>query len=91
MFAKFALEFQNRAHWFRLALGSRSVERAATAKHGIPVVFDEIVTGFRFAYGGAQEHFGVVPDVCALGKILGGGFPFAATTSTLFLPRYTQR
>ncbi|MDE2915025.1 MAG: aminotransferase class III-fold pyridoxal phosphate-dependent enzyme [Paracoccaceae bacterium] len=47
-------------------------------RHGIILVFDEIVTGFRFAYGGAQEHYGVVPDVCTLGKIIGGGFPLAA-------------
>lgn len=39
---------------------------------------DEIVTGFRLAYGGAQERYGVVPDVCTLGKIIGGGFPLAA-------------
>ena len=37
-----------------------------------------MVTGFRFAYGGAQEHYGVVPDICTLGKVIGGGFPLAA-------------
>ncbi len=42
------------------------------------LVFDEIVTGFRFAYGGAQELYGVTPDICTLGKIIGGGFPLAA-------------
>lgn len=42
------------------------------------LIFDEIVTGFRLAYGGAQEHYGVVPDVCTLGKVIGGGFPLAA-------------
>jgi glutamate-1-semialdehyde 2,1-aminomutase len=47
-------------------------------KYGIVLVFDEIVTGFRFAYGGAQELYGVTPDVCTLGKIIGGGFPLAA-------------
>ena len=47
-------------------------------KYGIVLVFDEIVTGFRLAYGGAQEHYGVTPDVCTLGKIIGGGFPLAA-------------
>jgi glutamate-1-semialdehyde 2,1-aminomutase len=52
--------------------------RDVTAKHGIPLIFDEIVTGFRFAYGGAQEFYGVTPDLCALGKIIGGGFPLAA-------------
>lgn len=65
--------------------------RAATAKHGIPLVFDEIVTGFRFAYGGAQEHFGVVPDVCALGKILGGGFPLAAVAGREEIMRHFDR
>ena len=52
--------------------------RTECDRHGIILVFDEIVTGFRFAYGGAQEHYGVVPDVCTLGKIIGGGFPLAA-------------
>ena len=52
--------------------------RAETAKHGIPLIFDEVVTGFRFAYGGAQEYYGVTPDICTLGKIIGGGFPLAA-------------
>src|SRR5262249_11723270 len=52
--------------------------RAVTRRHGLPLVFDEIVTGFRFAYGGAQEYYGVVPDVAALGKVVGGGFPLAA-------------
>ena len=52
--------------------------RRATTDNGIPLIFDEIVTGFRFAYGGAQEYYGVVPDVCTIGKIVGGGFPLAA-------------
>jgi len=52
--------------------------RAVTAKHGIPLIFDEVVTGFRFAYGGAQEYYGVTPDICTLGKIVGGGFALAA-------------
>lgn len=47
-------------------------------KYGIVMIFDEIVTGFRFAYGGAQELYGVTPDVCTLGKIIGGGFALAA-------------
>ena len=47
-------------------------------KHGVLLIFDEIVTGFRLAYGGAQERYGVVPDICTLGKITGGGFPLAA-------------
>ncbi|MEM9354797.1 MAG: aminotransferase class III-fold pyridoxal phosphate-dependent enzyme [Pseudomonadota bacterium] len=52
--------------------------REETEKHGIVLIFDEVVTGFRFAYGGAQEQYGVVPDLCTLGKIIGGGFPLAA-------------
>jgi len=47
-------------------------------KHSVLLIFDEIVTGFRLAYGGAQEHYGVTPDICTLGKIIGGGFPLAA-------------
>lgn len=52
--------------------------RSECDKYGIVLIFDEIVTGFRFAYGGAQELYGVTPDVCTLGKIIGGGFPLAA-------------
>jgi len=52
--------------------------RGACDKHGIVLIFDEIVTGFRLAYGGAQERYGVTPDICTLGKIIGGGFPLAA-------------
>ena len=52
--------------------------RALCDKHGVLLIFDEIVTGFRFAYGGAQELYGVTPDICTLGKIIGGGFPLAA-------------
>src|SRR4026208_911154 len=49
--------------------------RDVTRKHGIPLIFDEVVTGFRFAYGGAQEYYGVTPDLAAYGKIIGGGLP----------------
>lgn len=52
--------------------------RKITAELGIPLIFDEVVTGFRFAYGGAQEYYGVTPDLCTLGKIMGGGFALAA-------------
>ncbi len=54
--------------------------REECTRHGIVLIFDEVVTGFRLAYGGAQEFFGVVPDVCTLGKVIGGGFPLAAVT-----------
>jgi glutamate-1-semialdehyde 2,1-aminomutase len=52
--------------------------RKITADSGLLLIFDEVVTGFRFAYGGAQSYFGVTPDVCTLGKAIGGGFPLAA-------------
>ncbi len=52
--------------------------RELTQAHNILLVFDEVVTGFRFAWGGAQEYYGVTPDICTLGKVIGGGFPLAA-------------
>lgn len=52
--------------------------REETERHGIVLIFDEVVTGFRLAWGGAQEKYGVVPDLCTLGKIIGGGLPLAA-------------
>jgi glutamate-1-semialdehyde 2,1-aminomutase len=52
--------------------------RRITRENGVPLIFDEVVTGFRLAYGGAQEYYGVVPDLCTLGKVIGGGFPLAA-------------
>jgi glutamate-1-semialdehyde 2,1-aminomutase len=58
--------------------GFLAAVRELTAKHKIPLVFDEVVTGFRLAYGGAQEYYKVTPDLCSLGKVIGGGFPLAA-------------
>lgn len=52
--------------------------RACTARHGVILIFDEVVTGFRLALGGAQEYYGVTPDLVAYGKALGGGFPIGA-------------
>ncbi|HTR54227.1 MAG TPA: glutamate-1-semialdehyde 2,1-aminomutase [Kofleriaceae bacterium] len=52
--------------------------RAATQKHGALLIFDEVITGFRVAYGGAQQKFGITPDLTCLGKIVGGGLPAAA-------------
>src|SRR5437879_3338037 len=52
--------------------------RAVTRRYGVPLIFDEIVTGFRLAYGGAQEYYGVVPDLVTLGKVIAGGFPLGA-------------
>lgn len=60
------------------AAGFLEALRAATASCGILLIFDEVVTGFRLAYGGAQEYYGVVPDLVAYGKALGGGFPIGA-------------
>ena len=51
--------------------------RELTSQYGIVLIFDEVVTGFRLAYGGAQEYYGVTPDIAAIGKIVGGGFPLA--------------
>jgi len=52
--------------------------RQLTAELGIVLIFDEVITGFRLAYGGAQEYFGVMPDLTCLGKIIGGGLPVGA-------------
>ncbi|MCX7623970.1 MAG: aspartate aminotransferase family protein [Thermomicrobium sp.] len=60
------------------APGFLSGLRELTQRHGILLVFDEVVTGFRLAYGGAQERYGVVPDLATFGKALSGGYPLAA-------------
>jgi glutamate-1-semialdehyde 2,1-aminomutase len=52
--------------------------RKLTSKYSIVLIFDEIITGFRLALGGAQEYFNIKPDMATLGKVLGGGFPVAA-------------
>ena len=52
--------------------------REITSRYGIDLIFDEVVTGFRFAWGGAQEYYGVTPDLATFGKIIGGGYPLAA-------------
>jgi glutamate-1-semialdehyde 2,1-aminomutase len=52
--------------------------RRVTDENGLLLIFDEVVTGFRFGYGGAQAYYGVTPDICTLGKAIGGGFPLAA-------------
>jgi glutamate-1-semialdehyde 2,1-aminomutase len=49
--------------------------REVTRHYGIPLIFDEVVTGFRLALGGAQTYYGVTPDLCALGKSISGGHP----------------
>ncbi len=52
--------------------------REITKEHGALLIFDEVMTGFRIAYGGAQEKFGVTPDLTTLGKVIGGGLPVGA-------------
>ena len=52
--------------------------RDLTRHYGIVLIFDEVITGFRLAYGGAQSRYGVVPDLTCLGKIIGGGLPVGA-------------
>lgn len=52
--------------------------REITARHGALLIFDEVITGFRVCYGGAQTLFGITPDLTTLGKIIGGGLPVAA-------------
>ena len=52
--------------------------REITAEYGTVLIFDEVMTGFRLARGGAQERFGVTPDMTCLGKIIGGGLPVGA-------------
>ncbi|MFP4296334.1 MAG: glutamate-1-semialdehyde 2,1-aminomutase [Spirulinaceae cyanobacterium] len=52
--------------------------RLLTQEHGALLVFDEVMTGFRIAYGGAQAKFGVTPDLTTLGKVIGGGLPVGA-------------
>src|SRR5204862_1407401 len=52
--------------------------REITAEHGALLIFDEVITGFRIAYGGAQELYGVRPDLTCLGKIIGGRLPVGA-------------
>ena len=52
--------------------------RELTTKYGALLVFDEVMTGFRISYGGAQEYFGITPDVTTMGKVIGGGLPVGA-------------
>ena len=60
-------------------------------RYGIVLIFDEIVTGFRFDYGGAQAHYGVTPDIAALGKVIGGGFPLAAVAGRVDIMAHFDR
>lgn len=58
--------------------GYLEVLRAITEKHGAVLIFDEVMTGFRLALGGAQERFGITPDMTTLGKVIGAGLPVGA-------------
>lgn len=61
--------------------------REITEAHGIVLIFDEVITGFRVAYGGAQSRYNVTPDMTCLGKIIGGGLPVGAYGGKLDIMR----
>jgi glutamate-1-semialdehyde 2,1-aminomutase len=60
------------------ARGYLEALRAVTANHGTVLIFDEVMTGFRLAFGGAQEIYAIKPDLTTMGKIIGGGLPVGA-------------
>jgi glutamate-1-semialdehyde 2,1-aminomutase len=60
------------------APGFLEVLRDITARHGALLIFDEVMTGFRVAFGGAQQRYGIHPDMTTLGKVIGGGLPIGA-------------
>jgi glutamate-1-semialdehyde 2,1-aminomutase len=60
------------------AVGYLEGLRLLCDEHGALLIFDEVITGFRIARGGAQERYGITPDLTVLGKVMGGGFPCAA-------------
>ena len=64
--------------------------RKVTREAGVILIFDEIVTGFRLAWGGAQEVFGVTPDMACYGKIIGGGFPLSAIVGNRELMKFAD-
>ena len=65
--------------------------RKITAETGIVLIFDEVVTGFRWAYGGAQSYYGVTPDLATFGKVIGGGFPLAAIAGRTDIMKHFNR
>ena len=73
------------------AVGFLQALKDECTKRSILLIFDEIVTGFRLAYGGAQERYGVTPDICTLGKIIGGGFPLAAVAASKDIMKHFDR
>ena len=60
------------------APASSGASRELTAKHGVVMILDEVVTGLRYGLGGAQTYFDIVPDLATYGKIIGGGLPVGA-------------
>ena len=68
------------ASWGRVPIDPNWLRgvREATARRGVLLIFDEVVTGFRFSSGGAQELYGVTPDLCCLAKVIAGGMPGGA-------------
>lgn len=68
--------------WAPLSRDFVAALREATARHGIVLIFDEVVTGFRVSPGGAQAHYGITPDLASLAKILAGGLPGGAVVGS---------
>jgi glutamate-1-semialdehyde 2,1-aminomutase len=64
--------------------------REITRRHDIPLIFDEVVTGFRLAFGGAQALYGVTPDLCAMGKSLSAGHPFSVVCGVADIMAYAE-
>lgn len=62
--------------------------RIKTKEYEIPLIFDEVVTSFRLSYGGAQEYYDVVPDLCAFAKVVGAGFPLGGVAGPKSLMDY---
>src|SRR5205085_8698327 len=64
--------------------------RDLCTEHGVLLIFDEVMTGFRVAYGGAQSIYEVDPDITTLGKIIGGGMPIGAYGASKALMEYVS-
>ena len=64
--------------------------RQLATKHGAVLVFDEVVTGFRLAWGGGQERYGVIPDLACYGKAIGGGYPLSAVVGSRALLNFAD-
>ena len=65
--------------------------REECTRHGAVLIFDEVMTGFRVAAGGAQARYGIKPDLTTLGKVIGGGLPVAAVNVVLITQSFTTR